>query len=370
MRVLVIGGYGFFGQRLAQLLAGVAGLEVVIAGRSAERAEALARRLGDAAAARVRATASLDVTAPDLPLRLRQEAPDVVVLTSGPFQDQDHRVARACIATGRHYLDLADSRAFVTGIGDLNAEAAAAGVTVISGASSVPGLSSAAADRLCDGLLDVRRIDIGISPGNRTERGLATVQAILSYCGRRLPDVAGQPVFGWSGSWVETYPAPVGRRLLSPCDVPDLALLPGRYPGRPTVRFGAGLELHFLHRGMNLLAGLGRRGIVQDLSRHAAGLKWIADLFRTWGSNHGAMHVRVVGIDAHGVTVTRHWCLTATEGDGPFVPTLAACALIRKFQRGTALPRGAFPCVGLLTLEDFEAEAAGRHIAFGKPSDA
>ena len=28
---------------------------------------------------------------------------------------------------------------------------------------------------------------------------------------------------------------------MSPCDVPDLALFPPRYPGTPYVRFGAGL---------------------------------------------------------------------------------------------------------------------------------
>lgn len=38
----------------------------------------------------------------------------------------------------------------------------------------------------------VRAIDIGISPGNRTERGLSSVQDILSYWGKpsRTPTAA------------------------------------------------------------------------------------------------------------------------------------------------------------------------------------
>ena len=46
----------------------------------------------------------------------------------------------ACIAAGAHYLDLADARDFVARIGTLDAAARAAGVAIISGASSVPAL--------------------------------------------------------------------------------------------------------------------------------------------------------------------------------------------------------------------------------------
>jgi molybdopterin biosynthesis enzyme len=59
----------------------------------------------------------------------------------------------------------------VCGIGALHEAAVAARVVVVSGASSVPALSGAAADHLSSGLAEVDSIDIGISPGNRTERG-------------------------------------------------------------------------------------------------------------------------------------------------------------------------------------------------------
>jgi hypothetical protein len=357
-RVLVIGGYGFFGGLLVERLARQAELHILVAGRRLEPARALVARLGEGAAARLEPIA-LDASSAGLADELRRHAADVVVDASGPFQHRDYRVAQACIAAGAHYIDLADGREFVVGIGALDAAARAAGLSVISGASSVPALSSAVVDWLARGSERVLAIDIGISPGNRTERGLSTIRAVLSYCGKRLPDAGAGPTYGWIGTRRHAYPQPVGERLLSPCDVPDLVLLPGRYPGSPAVRFGAGLELAVLHRGINAMAWIARLGLVRDWSAHAGWLKRAADRFRNRGTDAGAMHVGVTGVDAAGRASLRTWRLIATDGHGPYVPTLAADALIRRLVRGPALPAGATPCVGLLALADFEQSARG-----------
>lgn len=357
MHVVVIGGYGFFGQRLVERLSVHASLTVTIAGRSLAQAQALADALQPKARATLRA-AAIDIHAPDFDRHLQTLSPDLLIHTGGPFQGQDYRVARSCIAAGLHYIDLADGRAFVQNITTLNDAATQAGVLVVSGASSVPALSGAEVDHLTRDMASVRSIDIGISPGNRTERGLSTIQAILTYCGKPLPS-AGEPVFGWSGTWRHTYPAPVGERLMSPCDVPDLALFPQRYAGTPRVRFGAGLELRFLHRGMNLMAALVRAGIIKDWSRHTRWLKAASDWFLHWGSDVGGMHLRVEGLDADGTLRSRLWHLLAIRGDGPYVPTLAAAALVRRLLEGALPQRGAMPCVGLLTLNDFVRETDG-----------
>ncbi|MGM3275989.1 saccharopine dehydrogenase family protein [Ralstonia sp. 24A2] len=355
--VVVIGGYGFFGRRLVERLCIHASLTVTIAGRSLARAQALVDTLQPTAHAALRA-AAIDIHAPDFGHHLQALSPDLLIHTGGPFQGQDYHVARTCIAARVHYIDLADGRAFVQDITTLNDAAARAGVLVVSGASSVPALSGAAVDHLARDMASVCSIDIGISPGNRTERGLSTIQAILTYCGKPLPS-AGEPVFGWSGTWRHIYPAPVGERLMSPCDVPDLALFPRRYAGTPQVRFGAGLELRFLHRGMNAMAALARAGLVKDWARHSRWLKAASDWFLHWGSDVGGMHLRVEGLDAGGTLYSRLWHLLAIRGDGPYVPTLAAAALVRRFLEGTLPQRGAMPCIGLLTLDDFARETAG-----------
>lgn len=369
LRVLVLGGYGLFGGRLVRRLARRAGLEVVVAGRSQAKAAALVAMLAADSQATLRAVA-FDLASADLLASLRTLQPKVVVHAAGPFHGQDYRVARACIAARAHYIDLADSRTFVQGIGALDGEARAAGVSVLSGASSVPALSSAVVDHLAAGLASVESIDIGISPGNRTERGLATVQGILGYCGKAIGPARDAPLHGWRGTWRHAYPAPVGERLLSPCDVPDLALLPARYPGTPRVRFGAGLELRLLHRGMNLMAWLAQRGWVRDWAAHARWLKAAADLFLRWGSDAGAMHVRVSGRDADGHVAERQWTLVAAHGDGPYVPTLAAAALVERVARGEPLAAGAKPCIGMLAHDEILAQAEGLAITFAEGNDA
>jgi hypothetical protein len=353
-RVLVIGGYGFFGSRLVTLLSRQPNLHILVAGRSQAQAESLVQALRPGAASLLEAR-TIDIASPALAQALSALKPDAVIHTAGPFQGQDYHVATACIAARAHYIDLADGRAFVAGITALDEAAAQAGVLVTSGASSVPALSCAAADTLAAGLQQVTDIDIGISPGNRTDRGLSTVAAILGYCGQPLPGGA----IGWHGSRAHRYPAPVGRRLLSPCDVPDLVLLGPRFPGTPAVRFGAGLELRLLHRGMNAMALLAQRGLVGNWAAYAPILKRVADWFRHLGSDAGAMHVRVTGTDREGAARTRSWSLVATSGDGPFVPTLAAAALVRRLAAGVAIAVGARPCLGLLSLDDFAREAAG-----------
>jgi hypothetical protein len=101
---------------------------------------------------------------------------------------------------------------------------------------------------------------------------------------------------------------------------------------------------------------------VQDWSAHARRLKRMADWFRNWGSDAGAMHVTVSGLDAKAQACQRCWVLMAGSGDGPYVPTLAASALVRKLAAGVPLEPGARSCMGLLTLQDFAVEAQGLDI--------
>ena len=362
-RVLVIGGYGFFGRRLVERLSLQAALHVIVAGRSAQQAAALVSELRPTAASALSSVA-LDAMSDEFPAWLDRLQVRAVVHASGPFQGQDYRVALSCTAAGVHYVDLADGRDFVVGITAIDVAATAAGVCVLSGASSVPALSGAAVDELTHGWRRVDAIDIGISPGNRAERGLSTVRAGLSYCGRPIPQADGATLTGWLRTRARRYPAPVGWRLLSPCDVPDPALLPSRYPGRPVVHFGAGLELFALHLGMNAMALVGRLGLVRDWTRHAEWLKRCSDRCMAFGTDAGAMHATARGLDAQGRPARRTWTLLATRGDGPWVPTLAAAALVRRLAAGATPAIGARPCVGELTLDDFARETSGRHIAW------
>lgn len=351
MRVLLIGATGVFGSRLAKRAADEPGLALTLAARNRGRLDALTARLGGLP---VRALDRDRMTAADL------TGFDVVVDAAGPFQALAPTVIEAAIAAGVHYVDLADGRDFVARIGAHDAAARAAGVSVTSGASSIPGLSHAVLDALTAGWQAIERIRIGIFPGNRAPRGLAVVEAILSW--------TGHPVRVWRGGrwtmvpgWGMTHRWPVagvGTRWASVCDTPEQDLLVARYRPRESAEFFAGLELSLLHLGLALFALPVRLGWLRSLRPAARPLRALADLLLPFGSDVGAMEVIVAGRDADGAVREAHWTLRADGNRGPYVPTLAALALLRRIRDGRGPAPGARACGGLLDVRDFAADFA------------
>jgi uncharacterized protein DUF4166/saccharopine dehydrogenase-like protein len=356
---MVIGGTGGFGRRLVEGLVATTDLDVIIAARRLDRARDLAALHGD----RARAIA-LDRTAVTADV-LRASGASVVVDAAGPFQGTDYRVARAAIAAGMHYLDLADGRDFVAGFAALDAEARAAGVVALTGASSTPALSCAVLDRLTEGWRRIDRIDIAISPGNRASpRGLAVIRSILSYAGKPVRVFDGgkwvtRP--GW-GMLIRRELPGIGRRLLSLCETPDLDLVPSRFMPRSSALFRAGLELSILHLGLLIASLPVRAGLLPSLLPFARLFGWVGERFAGFGSDCGGMLVEAVGVDADWVATRASWSLVATCGDGPLVPTLPALAVLRAIGAGTVPAPGARACVGVVGLAAIEHEFARHRI--------
>ncbi|MCX7365654.1 MAG: DUF4166 domain-containing protein [Alphaproteobacteria bacterium] len=348
-RVLVLGGTGVFGSRLCRLLAGDPNIALTLAARNRSEVDVLAAELGAAGLV-------LDWRR-DLDRVLSGGNHDALVHVAGPFQGQDHAVAELCIRHRVHYVDLADDAAFVCGIEGLDAAAKAAEVLVCAGASTAPAITGAVVEEaLKDGTVD--RVAFGILPGNDAPRGRAVVEAILSRAGLPIADQPGRRV--WGGLRRMKSPG-LGRRWVSPCDLPEPALFARRFGIRDT-RGGAGLELSVLHLGLWLLAWLVRLRAMRTLLPLASLLIAIADRLRRFGTDRGGLR-----IDLQGSFGSRRWCLLAEGGDGPFIPAIPAAALIRKLARGEMAVRGAVPCLGLLSLAEIEAEwqEAGLAIAAG-----
>jgi saccharopine dehydrogenase-like NADP-dependent oxidoreductase len=351
--VLVLGGSGFFGARIAAELAKTGASRVLVAGRDLERARATARALG----LRARSAVRLDAAGPGLAETFGARGVNLVVNTAGPFQGQGYDVAAAAILAGCHYLDLADGRAFVSGIKALDAAARAAKVTVVSGASSVPALSAAVVDRYLPAFSRLDAIRAGISSGARAP-GLATVQGVFGYCGqpiRRLEDGTWVDTHGWLDLLRHPFPEPVGERWLGSVDVPDLELFPARYAGVKTVTFHAGFASDAGHLAVWACAGLVKAGVLPGMGRLAGPLSRLSRRLERFVSDKGGMYVVLEGLGHDGQTLTRRWHLLVERNHGPFVPCGAALALAGKFASGAPLPRGAMPCVGLLTVEEYLA---------------
>lgn len=356
-RVLVLGGYGNFGQVIVRRLGTIEGLEVLIAGRDLAKAQALAWETGATAL-------RLDLNQADLAQRFAELRVNLVISAAGPFQRQDYRVAEAAIAAAAHYVDLADARRFVCDIGVLDAQAQRQGVLVCSGASSVPGLSAAVIDRLLPRFSRLDSIEHGISSSEKTP-GLSTLEGVLDYCGKPLRQWrAGnwREVHGWQELSPYDFAAPLGRRWTANCDIPDLELFPARYPGVGSVRFSAGVGLRVTQWGTWLLSWLVRGGLLRSAVPLAAWLRRGAVLLEPLGDGLSGMFVRLKGLDPQGQPLTLCWELIARANEGPSIPCMAAVALARKLAAGSLTVRGAMPCMGLFSEAEYMAELAGLQI--------
>lgn len=346
-KVLILGGYGNFGKRIALALTKKS-IAVIIAGRNKEKAETLVESLPTSLAE----TAIFDVTK-ELDKQLKILSPAVVINTCGPFQNSNYDVAKICIENSVHYIDLADGRDFVNGITALNEQAKQKNVAIISGASTVPALSSAVIENYKSEFSEIDEMIFGISPGQKAERGLATTKGIMSYVGKPLKPFAGnkKPSYGWQDVYRQEYPE-LGYRWMANCDVPDLDLFPVQY-GIKSIRFSAGLELGFMHIGLWLISWLVRIGLPINLPKHADALLKISNYFNKFGTADGGMHIILRGKDREGKTHERKWFIIAKNGDGPQIPTIPAIVLAEKLATNNLDYRGATACVGMITLDEY-----------------
>jgi short subunit dehydrogenase-like uncharacterized protein len=163
MKILILGGYGTFGGRLAYLLAEDERLTLLIAGRSVQKAKDFCEGLQSGAQ---KIPVFFDRNE-DVETQIKEINPNIVVDAMGPFQaygNDPYDVVKACIANGVDYMDLADGSDFVKGIHQFDQEAKAKDIYVLTGVSSFPVLSAAVVRKLSHYMTCVKTIKGGIAP--------------------------------------------------------------------------------------------------------------------------------------------------------------------------------------------------------------
>jgi NAD(P)-dependent dehydrogenase (short-subunit alcohol dehydrogenase family) len=374
LTILIIGGYGTFGGRLAELLAQDERVTLLIAGRSEERAQRFISTLSAGASKRAVAFDRQAATAADI----RALAANIVVDATGPFQqygDDPYRLVRNTVEAGANYMDLADSSAFVGGIDQFDSIARAAGVYVLSGVSSFPVLTAAVLRHLSVGLSEIDTMRGGIAPSPHAVVGRNVIEAILSYAGKPLPLIRdGRKSAGHGLTETMRYTiAPPGHLPLwntrfSLVDVPDLLLIPAATPGLRTVWMGAGTRPEFLHQALNGLAWLVRLKLLPSLS-WLSGIVFHVQRLLRWGEHRGGMFVEVLGTGPEG-PVRRSWHLAAEGSDGPYIPSMAVQALVLRQLEGNIPEPGARSAIAALELADYDRVFAGRTLYSGIRDDA
>lgn len=367
MTVMILGGYGVFGGRLAQLLADRADLRLVIGGRNLVKAERFCAALHGPVAA-----IPLQLDRRDIAGALTTLTPDLVVDASGPFQDYGrdrYRVIEACLAARVNYLDFADAADFVFGVTRYDTQAKAAGVFVLSGVSSFPVLTAAVLRELAIGMT-IQSVNGGIAPSPYAGIGLNVMRAVVGYAGAPVKLLRGgvsAAGVGLGESMRYTI-APPGRLPLhsihfSLVDVPDLQVIPPDYPAMTDIWMGAGPVPEVLHRVLNLLAKARAALRLPALTPFSRLFYFVLNLMK-FGEHRGGMFVHAHGL-VEGRPAERSWHLLAEGDDGPFIPSMAIEAIVRNALDGSRPAPGARPATHALDLSDYDRLFRGRAIATG-----
>lgn len=350
----MLGGYGNFGARICRALAGDPTVELMVGGRDETRAKALADALGSGARG-----IPIDWGAHNFANVLRGLGVELLIHAAGPFQGQDYGVAKAAASVGAHYIDLADGRRFVCDFpAALDVDFRSAGRTAISGASTVPALSSAVVEHLARDWRSIHHIGSCIAPAQTAPRGTATLAAVLGYCGEEIR-VWQRGRWQLRRAWAEPERVEFARmpqRLGALCDIPDLEVFPAHFGVRDGVFFRAALEIKVAQRVFAALAAARAIGVLRHPERLARPLNAVAKCFDSLGSSRGGMVVRVAGEGDAGQGLQAEWHITADNDHGPEIPCMASILMARRLARGEVLPKGAQVCMGLLALEDFLPE--------------
>lgn len=369
--LLIIGGYGTFGGKLARLLCDEPALTIIVAGRSFAKANAFCQQLQGAATIEAQC---VDRNG-DLDTYFEALHPDIVVDASGPFQtfkERPYRVVEAAIAHGAHYLDLSDGSEFVLGIEAFDTQAKAQGLTILSGVSSFPVLTAAAVRSLSSDFTEVTQIIAGVAPSPHAGVGLNVVRAIAEYAGKKIAlRRNGMEVHGYGLTETVRYTiAPPGQEPMdsltfSLVDVPDLNILCKLWPDVKTVWVGAGPVPGSLHALLRCIARLVKWRIIPSLAPIAKIMHWAVNNL-TWGRHQGGMFVEVEGKTNNNELKRCSWHMIAEGDHGPFIPAMAVAALVKKWLRNQPPEPGARVATGEVELSDYHPFFAERKIRTGE----
>jgi saccharopine dehydrogenase (NAD+, L-lysine-forming) len=257
---MVYGANGYTGRLIARLAAG-RGERPVLAGRSAEKLEPLARELG----------LEHRVVGLDEQDRLCEALGDVdaVVHAAGPFSQTSEPMVDACLATKTHYVDITGEIDVFEAIFARDGEAKRAGVVLLPGAGFDVVPTDGVAARLARELPDAVELELaflaggGMSPGTMK----TTVEGITTGGRARIDGELVTVPVGHRTRTVEFASRP--RRVGS---VPwgDLSTA-FRSTGIPTITTYTVVP-EFAATAQSLLAPLMRAAVAQEVTKRFIGL--------------------------------------------------------------------------------------------------
>ncbi len=320
--ILIVGGYGIVGQRIAADLAPDEPNRIVVAGRRIEHATHLAAMLGHG-------TRGREIDIDDSPSI--EAALDGVSLVVSCIDQREPHLLRAAIAHGLAYTDITPHLMQRRPTDAMKIDAIRSGARILLGAGLAPGISSMFARVGADRVGDVDRIASSVllsigdvfGPASRT---YIMDEIVLPYTILIRGQRRAARAFG--GATHVIFPPPLGRRTAYLFPFSDQVGFPETL-GANTALARLTLDPPWLGRALAALVRLG----VPELMRRAAGTRERFNRLVGW------LQQRYAGHDWYGLVVevhgTRGTARVSLAGHGQADATaVGAVALVRALYEG------------------------------------
>jgi saccharopine dehydrogenase (NAD+, L-lysine-forming) len=239
-RIVLLGGYGNTGQRIAQLLAPRADVQLVVAGRSRDKAQAAAQSLAHVAAHSVEA-AAIDATHAPARRALFDGASLVIAASSTSMHAAE--IAEDAIAAGADAYDtnLSLPRKHEA-LRALAPEVERRGLTIITDGGFHPGLPGAMARHAASLVPDLEAVRIGGAfniDWNAYTFSEATIGEFVEELATIGPEAYedGRWIRSWSATRLIDFGGHIGERQCVPWGMEEVRQLPAIMPSLKTAGF-------------------------------------------------------------------------------------------------------------------------------------
>jgi saccharopine dehydrogenase-like NADP-dependent oxidoreductase len=313
-RIIVAGGFGFFGRGVVELLR-EAGFSPLVGSR--------------------RGSADLVVDVEEgESIRRAFRAGDVIVDAVGPFQRRSTRLVEAAVDRQFHVVDLADSFDYVSAVYERRQAIDDAGICYVTACSGMSSISAAAI--VWSQIREPVRLTGFLVPATRHTAVPGTAESLFYSVGRPirvLEDGTIRSRPGWLTSRTFAMPAPVGVRRGYLFESADLCTLPLVWPSLQRVEFYVDTNVLGLNALFGVVARCPRlRGIIDRLRRPGVrAARWL-------GRTSGGLGYEIEG---PGGEVAR---LSATATHRGYVTALAPAVLVaRRLATDSFSERGLVP---------------------------
>ena len=187
---------------------------------------------------------------------------DVVINLAGPFFTGSDDVARACLASGADYVDIADDVEATEAVLALDEDARREGISLVTGAGNSPGLSNWMACRLLDEDPSLDGIQVVWVVHEPDPGGLAPLRHMLHMAVAPCPLWQEGAATASRGFVPETgvvydLPLPVGTREAFDTAHPEPLTLPRRYPNLRYVGCKGALTPEWANAAFSTLGRIG-----------------------------------------------------------------------------------------------------------------